>query len=88
MVPTGQVARWLYYLAIRRAPPAQIAPGFWQTTHKLFVVVELLMGDIPDRTLFRVPVLKKCLQPYFEIVQASKGQAKCTTKNHFMYSKR
>ncbi|POW03446.1 hypothetical protein PSTT_11055, partial [Puccinia striiformis] len=72
MVPTGQVARWLYYLAIRRAPPAQIAPGFWQTTHKLFVVVELLMGDIPDRTLFRVPVLKKCLQPYFEIVQASK----------------
>ncbi|EFP89182.1 uncharacterized protein PGTG_15023 [Puccinia graminis f. sp. tritici CRL 75-36-700-3] len=89
MVPTGQVARWLYYLgrirtiqlnyteahthlqqAIRRAPPAQIAPGFWQTTHKLFVVVELLMGDIPDRALFRGPVLKKCLQPYFEIVQA------------------
>lgn len=89
MVPTGQVARWLYYLgrirtiqlnyteahthlqqAIRRAPPPLIAPGFWQTTHKLFVVVELLMGDIPDRALFRGPVLKKCLQPYFEIVQA------------------
>ncbi|KAH9822995.1 proteasome regulatory subunit C-terminal-domain-containing protein [Melampsora americana] len=89
MVPTGQVARWLYYLgrirtiqlnyteahthlqqAIRRAPPPQVAPGFWQATHKLFVVVELLMGDIPDRALFRGPVLKKCLQPYFEIVQA------------------
>ncbi|KAI9613454.1 hypothetical protein H4Q26_010058 [Puccinia striiformis f. sp. tritici PST-130] len=51
--------------AIRRAPPAQIAPGFWQTTHKLFVVVELLMGDIPDRALFRGPVLKKCLQTVF-----------------------
>ncbi|CAH7665792.1 26S proteasome non-ATPase regulatory subunit 3 [Phakopsora pachyrhizi] len=89
MVPTGQVARWLYYLgrirtiqlnyteahthlqqAIRRASRPQVAPGFWQSTHKLYVVVELLMGDIPDRALFRGPVLKKCLQPYFEIVQA------------------
>ena len=55
--------------AIRRAPQARVAPGFWQAVHKLFIVVELLMGDIPDRGLFRHPVLEKALVPYFEIVK-------------------
>ncbi|TFK34472.1 PCI domain-containing protein [Crucibulum laeve] len=56
--------------AIRRAPPAKQAPGFYQAVHKYFVVVELLMGDIPDRTLFRHPVLEKALGAYFDIVKA------------------
>ncbi|VDC02726.1 unnamed protein product [Peniophora sp. CBMAI 1063] len=56
--------------AIRRAPQARVAPGFWQAVHKLFIVVELLMGDIPDRGLFRHPVLEKALGPYFDIVKA------------------
>lgn len=56
--------------AIRRAPPEHIAPGFVQTVHKYFVVVELLMGDIPERSIFRRPVLRKALGPYFQIVQA------------------
>ncbi|KAI0792377.1 diphenol oxidase-A2 [Abortiporus biennis] len=56
--------------AIRRAPSATIAPGFYQAVHKLSVVVELLMGDIPDRGLFRYPVLEKALVGYFEIVKA------------------
>lgn len=55
--------------AIRRAPPATLAPGFYQAVHKLSVVVELLMGDIPDRSLFRHPVLQKALDGYFEIVK-------------------
>lgn len=55
--------------AIRRTPPAKIAPGFYQAVHKLFVVVELLMGDIPDRSTFRHPVLQKALQAYFDIVK-------------------
>lgn len=55
--------------AIRRAPPASVAPGFVQTVHKFFVVVELLMGDIPERSIFRQPVLKQALLPYFQIVQ-------------------
>ena len=55
--------------AIRRAPPAKTAPGFYQAVHKLNVVVELLMGDIPDRSLFRHPVLEKALTAYFEIVK-------------------
>jgi 26S proteasome regulatory subunit N3 len=57
--------------AIRRAPAAKVAPGFYQAVHKYFVVVELLMGDIPDRSLFRHVVLEKALIAYFDIV---KGQ--------------
>ncbi|KDN40963.1 hypothetical protein K437DRAFT_275585 [Tilletiaria anomala UBC 951] len=72
--------------AIRRAPqpttttasaaagavsmPYQSAAGFLQSAHKFFVVVELLMGDIPDRSIFRIDALKKPLAPYLEIVQA------------------
>lgn len=37
--------------------------------YKLFIVVELLMGDIPERSAFRQPVLKKALVPYLQIVQ-------------------
>ncbi|KAK7039514.1 PCI domain-containing protein [Favolaschia claudopus] len=56
--------------AIRRAPAPTRAPGFWQAVNKLFVVVELLMGDIPERGLFRHPVLEKALQAYFDVVKA------------------
>ncbi|KAF7325827.1 PCI-domain-containing protein [Mycena kentingensis (nom. inval.)] len=56
--------------AIRRAPSAKLAPGFYQAVHKLSAVVELLMGDIPDRSLFRHPVLEKALIAYFEVVKA------------------
>ncbi|KAK2464555.1 hypothetical protein APHAL10511_003413 [Amanita phalloides] len=56
--------------AIRRAPSPRSAPGFYQAVHKFFVVVELLMGDIPERSLFRHPVLGKALGAYFEIVKA------------------
>ncbi|KAG8923530.1 26S proteasome non-ATPase regulatory subunit [Tulasnella sp. 418] len=56
--------------AIRRAPPPNLAPGFFQAVHKLFIIVELLMGDIPERSLFRHGVLKVALGPYLQIVQA------------------
>jgi len=55
--------------AIRRAPQPRTAPGFYQAVHKFFIVVELLMGDIPDRTLFRHPVLERALIPYFNTVK-------------------
>ena len=53
-------------------PPSQsqTAAGFLQTAHKFLIVVELLMGDIPERSIFRLPVLRKALAPYMEIVQA------------------
>ncbi|KIJ55459.1 hypothetical protein M422DRAFT_57875 [Sphaerobolus stellatus SS14] len=56
--------------AVRRAPKAEQAPGFWQEVHKWLVVVELLMGDIPERSTFRHPVLRKALEGYFEIVRS------------------
>ncbi|KAI0676468.1 diphenol oxidase-A2 [Trametes maxima] len=61
--------------AIRRAPPAKTAPGFYQAVHKLTIVVELLMGDIPERSLFRHPVLEKALAGYFEIVKGKVAPA-------------
>ena len=55
--------------ALRKAPQAT-AVGFKQTVHKLAVTVELLLGDIPDRSLFRDPILRRPLAPYFQLTQA------------------
>jgi 26S proteasome regulatory subunit N3 len=72
--------------AIRRAPQPKTAPGFHQAVHKFFIVVELLMGDIPERSLFRHPVLEKALTAYFEIVKAvrtgSLSQFQSTLSKH------
>ncbi|GAA99198.1 uncharacterized protein L969DRAFT_93660 [Mixia osmundae IAM 14324] len=56
--------------AIRRAPAPAIAPGFLQTAYKFCIIVELLMGDIPERSIFRQPVLRDALVPYLQIAQA------------------
>lgn len=55
--------------ALRKAPQSA-AIGFRQTVNKLAVTVELLLGDIPDRSLFRDPILRKPLAPYFQLTQA------------------
>ncbi|XP_064616098.1 LOW QUALITY PROTEIN: 26S proteasome non-ATPase regulatory subunit 3-like [Liolophura sinensis] len=56
--------------AIRKAPQMP-AVGFKQTvSQKLAITVELLLGDIPDRAVFREPSLKKTLAPYFLLTQA------------------
>jgi len=55
--------------ALRKAPQTA-AIGFRQTVHKLAVTVELLLGDIPDRALFREPTLRRSLAPYFQLTQA------------------
>lgn len=56
--------------ASRKSPTAGAALGFYQQATKLLIVVELLMGDIPERSLFRQPALENALQPYFKLVQA------------------
>ncbi|TGZ83961.1 hypothetical protein EX30DRAFT_338539 [Ascodesmis nigricans] len=56
--------------ATRKAPQSAAAVGFLQAAHKLKIVVELLMGDIPDRSIFREPRLAKALHPYFLLVRA------------------
>ncbi|KAJ5738327.1 hypothetical protein N7493_001482 [Penicillium malachiteum] len=56
--------------ATRKSPTSHSARGFYQASHKLLVVVELLMGDIPDRAVFRQPALEKAMHPYFLLTQA------------------
>lgn len=56
--------------ATRKAPSSACALGFSITATKLLLVVELLMGDIPDRATFRQPNMETALRPYFLLVQA------------------
>ncbi|KAF8543597.1 proteasome regulatory subunit C-terminal-domain-containing protein [Trichophaea hybrida] len=56
--------------AIRKAPQTAAAAGFLQAANKLNIIVELLMGDIPDRATFREPRLQKALNAYFLLVKA------------------
>ncbi|XP_014230131.1 probable 26S proteasome non-ATPase regulatory subunit 3 [Trichogramma pretiosum] len=55
--------------AIRKAPQTT-AVGFRQTVQKLAVTVELLLGDIPERQIFRQAALRRALAPYFQLTQA------------------
>ena len=56
--------------ATRKSPATPIAGGFYQAASKLLVVVELLMGDIPDRAIFRQQSLEHAMRPYLDLVQA------------------
>jgi 26S proteasome regulatory subunit N3 len=56
--------------ATRKSPSSHSAGGFYQASTKLLVIVELLMGDIPDRAIFRQPSLEHALHPYFLLVHA------------------
>lgn len=55
--------------ALRKAPQ-NAAVGFRQTVQKLAVTVELLLGDIPERQIFRQAPLRRSLAPYFQLTQA------------------
>lgn len=55
--------------ALRKAPQ-NAAVGFRQTVQKLIIVVELLLGNIPDRQIFRQASLRRSLAPYFQLTQA------------------
>lgn len=55
--------------ALRKAPQNE-AIGFKQTVQKFAIVVELLLGEIPDKATFRIPHFRKTLNPYFQLTQA------------------
>nr|BAN21246.1 26S proteasome regulatory subunit S3 [Riptortus pedestris] len=55
--------------ALRKAPQ-HAAVGFRQTVQKLAVSVDLLLGDIPDRQVFRQAPLRRSLAPYLQLTQA------------------
>jgi len=57
--------------AIRKAPQApNVALGFKLSATKLAIIVELLMGGIPERSMFMQKELKEQLRPYYALTQA------------------
>ncbi|KAJ3413077.1 26S proteasome non-ATPase regulatory subunit [Chytridiales sp. JEL 0842] len=56
--------------AIRKAPQSAKTAGFQQAVYKLAIIVQLLTGEIPERSVFRQATLRKSLVPYFHITQA------------------
>ncbi|XP_011494959.1 PREDICTED: probable 26S proteasome non-ATPase regulatory subunit 3 [Ceratosolen solmsi marchali] len=59
-----------YLVQAMRKAPQSTAVGFRQTVQKLAVTVELLLGDIPERQIFRQAALRRALAPYFQLTQA------------------
>ncbi|GJQ66948.1 Rpn3 [Trypoxylus dichotomus] len=55
--------------AMRKAPQ-NAAIGFRQTVQKFLIVVELLLGDIPERQVFRQTSMRHSLGSYFQLTQA------------------
>ncbi|KAN0039083.1 hypothetical protein ACTA71_001277 [Dictyostelium dimigraforme] len=55
--------------AIRKAPQ-NTAGGFRRTVYKLLSIVQLLMGEIPERNTFSQKQLKTALKPYFQLTEA------------------
>jgi len=58
--------------ALRKGPKAEskFGKGFRSIATKLSVVVELLMGEIPEKSTFMQGDLKDELQPYYKITRA------------------
>lgn len=54
--------------AIRKAPQTTLAKGFVQEATKLNILIELLMGDIPELSVFKAA--GGYLEPYFLITKA------------------
>lgn len=62
--------------AIRKSPETS-ALGFRVSAEKLAIVIEMLMGDIPNRQRFVEGDLSKYLYPYYELTRALvKGEVK------------
>ncbi|KAL7206979.1 hypothetical protein ACSBR2_019637 [Camellia fascicularis] len=54
--------------AARKAPAAAL--GFRVQCNKWAVIVRLLLGEIPERTVFMQKGMEKALRPYFELTNA------------------
>jgi 26S proteasome regulatory subunit N3 len=54
--------------ALRKAPPSAV--GFRTLAQKFALVVQLLMGEIPERALFAAPDMRAALRPYLALTRA------------------
>lgn len=59
--------------AVRKAPQLAATVGFRQASAKLNVLIELLMGDIPDRQTFKTPEFRGPLSPYLALTRAARA---------------
>ncbi|VDK65567.1 unnamed protein product [Onchocerca ochengi] len=59
-----------YFMQAIRKAPQDAAIGFKQNVQKWIVVISLLQGEIPERSVFRMPIHRKTLAPYLELTQA------------------
>jgi len=57
-------------LGATRKAPQNSATGFRISVYKLACIVQLLMGEIPERSIFRQAGLRKALAPYLQLTQA------------------
>ena len=55
--------------ALRKAPTSA-SQGFLPEVQKLAIIVQLLMGDIPERSVFNQPETRHLLTPYLKLTQA------------------
>ena len=53
-----------------RKAPRESALGFRLATYKMLTIVQLLMGDIPERSIFTQPKMGAHLRPYFLLAKA------------------
>jgi 26S proteasome regulatory subunit N3 len=56
--------------AIRKVPLRKETAGFRLSAYKLLIIVQLLMGELPERSVFGQTGLREALAPYFELTKA------------------
>lgn len=61
---------YMHLMMSARKAPQEIGDGFGRSVQKLIVIVQLLMGDIPERSLFNQPAMRVALRPYLGLTQA------------------
>lgn len=61
-------ALWNLQQALRKAPQNS-AYGFRITVHKFVIIVQLLMGEVPARDIFRQPNMRHALKRYLSLTQ-------------------
>jgi len=59
-----------YLMQSTRKAPQTGAIGFRQAVHKLACIVQLLMGEMPDRAIFNQKEMKVALSPYLKLAKA------------------
>lgn len=79
-----------HLVAASRKAPSSGALGFRQHVARLTVVVQLLLGDIPERGTFRASGMRHTLEPYLELTRAVRAGrldafGECLTKHEKLF---